>query len=47
LTRPPSVTPPGTGCNSLPVTRKASPGTDMLTENALVVARWQSVQWHA
>ena len=27
--------PPGTGCSSLPVTRKASPGTDTPIENAL------------
>ena len=38
--------PPGAGCNSFPVSRNASPGTATPIENALTVARWQSVQWH-
>jgi hypothetical protein len=46
LARPSSVTPPGADCNSFPVSRNASPGTATPIENALAVARWQSVQWH-
>jgi hypothetical protein len=47
LARPLSVTPPGTPRSSLPDSRNASAGTAMPIEKALVVARWQSVQWHA
>ena len=39
-----SVTPPAAGCNSFPIIRNASPGTATPIENALTVARWQSVQ---
>jgi hypothetical protein len=45
LTRPPSVIPPGTVRGSLPVYRNAEVGTTTPIENALLVIRWQSVQW--
>jgi len=47
LTRPPSVTPPGAVRGSLPVDRNAEAGTTTPIENALLVMRWQSVQWQA
>ena len=45
--QPPAVTPPGTERASLPITLNAFSGTTMPIENALLVMRWQSVQWHA
>jgi hypothetical protein len=39
------VTPPGAVRGSLPVDRNAAAGTTTPIETALLVTRWQSVQW--
>jgi len=47
LGRPPAVTPPGTERAGLPARLKPASETTAPIEKALLVIRWQSVQWQA